>query len=76
MEFEVVVPSNDRGDPGVVELITAWPIYIGYTSVPNLYLSLSSHFVLKKSASSLFHSYNRIKTYKVPLCRGKERDDQ
>lgn len=32
MEFEIVVPSNDRGDPGVVELI-----YITY-SLYRLYL--------------------------------------
>lgn len=28
MEFEIVVPSNDRGDPSVVELIDIFPIQV------------------------------------------------
>lgn len=28
MEFEIVVPSNDRGDPSAVELIYIFPIQV------------------------------------------------
>lgn len=36
MEFEIVVPSNDRGDPSVVELIYIFPIQV----VLNAYLNV------------------------------------
>lgn len=36
MEFEIVVPSNDGGDPSVVELIYIFPVEV----VLNLHLSV------------------------------------
>jgi hypothetical protein len=33
MEFEIIVPPDDRGDPGVVELIGDCPVYPLYVCI-------------------------------------------